>query len=213
MAEELLTLKEIARQLDLPESNIRYYRDRFEQYLPYTGEGRKRRYRPESIDVFQYIATELKQNSSYDEITHGLAKRFSQNPQIPSPLSFEKNPHKEAALPTDFSQLFESQARAVEHLCAILNRKESQDRQIQHLRFGYQNVKKALISLWNKNKALEAQKIPPAQEELGLLREKIASLESRQAIMEQVLIKQARMLRQLYLCQKNIKKGHLQDKN
>ena len=59
MSDELLTIKEIARQLDLPESNIRYYRDRFEDFLPYVGEGRKRRYKPEALDVFRFIVSEL----------------------------------------------------------------------------------------------------------------------------------------------------------
>ncbi len=202
MAEELLTLKEIAKRLDLPESNIRYYRDRFEQYLPYTGEGRKRRYRLEAIDVFDYIATQLKQNSSCEEITDGLSKRFSQNPQIPSAVPLEKTPREDATPSADFSRLFESQARALEHLSEILHHKESQDKEIQHLRFGYQNVKRALVSLWNKNKALEAGKVQSAQEELHVLRERISNLESRQSLLENVILKQSRMIKHLHLQQK-----------
>ncbi len=50
MNQEFLTIKEIARRLDLPESNIRYYRDRFDRLLPSAGQGRKKRYKPEKPD-------------------------------------------------------------------------------------------------------------------------------------------------------------------
>ena len=142
-----------------------------------------------------------------------MSKRFSQNPQIPSPLSLEKKPHEDPIAPADFSQLFESQARALEHLCEILNRKESQEKEIRHLRFGYQNVKKALISLWNKNKALEARNTAPTQEELSSLHEKIANLESRQGILEQVILKQSRMIKQLYLHRKEMAQHQTADEN
>lgn len=101
----------------------------------------------------------------------------------------------------------------MEHLCEILNRKESQEKEIRHLRFGYQNVKKALISLWNKNKALEARNTAPTQEELSSLHEKIANLESRQGILEQVILKQSRMIKQLYLHRKEMAQHQTADEN
>ncbi len=38
----LLTAAQIAKELNLPESTVRYYRDRFTEYIPTTGEGRNR---------------------------------------------------------------------------------------------------------------------------------------------------------------------------
>ncbi|MGA3602949.1 hypothetical protein [Lysinibacillus agricola] len=47
MEKELLTMAQIAKQLNLAESTARFYRDRFEDFIPSipsTGEGRKKRY-------------------------------------------------------------------------------------------------------------------------------------------------------------------------
>ena len=57
---ELLTIAQIAKQLGLPESTVRYYRDRFSEYIPTTGEGRGRRYRGEAVEVFRVIADKLR---------------------------------------------------------------------------------------------------------------------------------------------------------
>ena len=38
------TLKLIASEVDVPESTVRIYRDEFEEFLPTSGEGRRRRY-------------------------------------------------------------------------------------------------------------------------------------------------------------------------
>lgn len=38
------TLKEIATGLSVPETTLRLYRDEFEEYIPASGEGRRRRY-------------------------------------------------------------------------------------------------------------------------------------------------------------------------
>ncbi len=51
----LSTIQEIAKQLQVPESNIRYYRDRFEEYIPSVGDGRLKRYKKEAVDVFRHI--------------------------------------------------------------------------------------------------------------------------------------------------------------
>ena len=51
--EELLTLKDIATHLGVPESNLRYYRNRIGDFLPSVGKGRRRRYFPEAEEIFR----------------------------------------------------------------------------------------------------------------------------------------------------------------
>jgi len=48
-----LTLKEIAKRLGVPESNLRYYRNRIGDFLPSAGKGRRRRYFPEAEEIFR----------------------------------------------------------------------------------------------------------------------------------------------------------------
>ena len=50
------SIRDIARELNLPESTIRYYRDAFDPYLPSIGLGRRRRYPRESVDLLRLIA-------------------------------------------------------------------------------------------------------------------------------------------------------------
>jgi DNA repair exonuclease SbcCD ATPase subunit len=47
------TLKQIARDLDLPEATVRYYRDSLDQFIPSHGTGRTRRYPQEALDLLR----------------------------------------------------------------------------------------------------------------------------------------------------------------
>ncbi len=201
MTQKLLTVKEIAKQLDQPESNIRYYRDRFEEYIPFEGKGRKRRYYPEAIDVFDYISSRLKENAAYEDILNGLKKNFSQNPQIPTdtPFSTELPPQTEITLhETDYTRIFESQAKSLEYVCQILKNRETQEKQLKRLFLDYKKCKKALLSLWQRSKILEKQKLPPVEEHIQNLQERVKILEKRQIILEQIIIKQTRLLKQFH---------------
>jgi DNA-binding transcriptional MerR regulator len=52
----LLTIRQLADALGLPESTVRYYRDAFADAIPAVGQGRRRRYPPEALDIFRTIA-------------------------------------------------------------------------------------------------------------------------------------------------------------
>ncbi len=54
--EPLLTLRQVADSLGLPESTTRYYRDAFLEHLPLVGTGRRRRYPPQAVAVLRSIA-------------------------------------------------------------------------------------------------------------------------------------------------------------
>jgi DNA-binding transcriptional MerR regulator len=54
--EPLLTLKQVADKLDLPESTVRYYRDAFLDHIPLIGTGRRRRYPPAAVAVLRTLA-------------------------------------------------------------------------------------------------------------------------------------------------------------
>lgn len=78
MEQELLTLKDIALRLNLPESTLRKYRDAFPHFIPVVGSGRDRLYRPEATQVFQairrYRSGEL---LSWEDTGKHLAERFT----------------------------------------------------------------------------------------------------------------------------------------
>lgn len=74
---ELLSIKDISQELGIPQSTLRYYRDLFMDYLPATGEGKKKRFYPEAVEVFQAIAKGMHQNKNADDIATDLNKRFT----------------------------------------------------------------------------------------------------------------------------------------
>ena len=71
-----LTGAQIAQQLGLPESTLRFYRDKFPEWIPMIGEGRQRRYRPEAVDVFRIIADTLRKNGTATEVEEALARLY-----------------------------------------------------------------------------------------------------------------------------------------
>ncbi len=62
--EALLTIAELARSLNLPESTTRYYCRRFAVHLPSSGDGRRRRYLPEALPLLRTIAESMRRNKN-----------------------------------------------------------------------------------------------------------------------------------------------------
>lgn len=79
LEKQLLTMAQIAKQLELAESTARFYRDRFENYIPSVGEGRKKRYKPETIEVLRFIAEGYNRNLTAMDIEDGLSRMVARN--------------------------------------------------------------------------------------------------------------------------------------
>ncbi|MFW5721660.1 MAG: MerR family transcriptional regulator [Desulfohalobiaceae bacterium] len=150
MAEELLTIKEIARKLDLPESNIRYYRDRFEDFLPFVGQGRKRRYKPAALQVFSFIVEGLHQNLTSEEIGRRLAREYprgvvlEQEEEASDPAAGSLSLQSENPVPS----LMVSQSRVLERLAEALCAQSSREAELDRLRAGQAELRRGLALLW-----------------------------------------------------------------
>lgn len=74
---KLLTLKEIAKVLGVPESSLRKYREFFSAFIPSVGSGRMRRYRAESIEIFQDIRhLREEMHMPWDAVSDRLAEKY-----------------------------------------------------------------------------------------------------------------------------------------
>ncbi len=75
--DRLLTLSQIAERLELPETTVRYYRDRFAAYLPAVGVGRSRRYPLQTVERLRWIVEQLRAGVSPHEIEAQLREQHA----------------------------------------------------------------------------------------------------------------------------------------
>ena len=76
----LFSLRDIARELEIPESTVRYYRDAFVTHIATVGRGRRRRYPQEAIDVLRAIKHGYGAGKSREEIEAELSGVRVQQP-------------------------------------------------------------------------------------------------------------------------------------
>ncbi len=74
--EKLFTLAEIARRFRLPDSTARYYCKRFADFMVTYGEGRRRRYRKESLCVLATVVEHMQQGKNAADIEIILASLY-----------------------------------------------------------------------------------------------------------------------------------------
>lgn len=76
---ELYTIARIAKILKIPESTARYWRDKYEEFIPTVGSGRKRRYKKEALEVLRTIAELSSVAVDTEEIKEQLGQLYSRN--------------------------------------------------------------------------------------------------------------------------------------
>ncbi len=83
----LYSIAAVARLLEVPESTLHYWKNRFHAHLPSLGEGRGRRFRPEAVEVFRAIAEGLGRGLSVDDVKAELTDRFPVTVQATRPAA------------------------------------------------------------------------------------------------------------------------------
>jgi DNA-binding transcriptional MerR regulator len=79
MADELLTIKQIAKQLGVAPSTVKYWRDKFPEFMPTVEGGRYPQYRPEAIEIFKIIGDGISDNLQQRKIAEKLSAEFPIN--------------------------------------------------------------------------------------------------------------------------------------
>ncbi|WP_319583025.1 MerR family transcriptional regulator [uncultured Pseudodesulfovibrio sp.] len=73
---KVLSVAEIARELDLPESTVHYWKNRFAQHLPSVGRGRQKRFKPEAVEIFANISRLLKEGHTARDVMDRLSQEY-----------------------------------------------------------------------------------------------------------------------------------------
>lgn len=74
---DLLRWNEVVRQLGVAPSTARYWRDMYAEYVSVVGDGPRRRYRPEAVDVLAFVRDCMAEGLPMDEVGAALAGRFA----------------------------------------------------------------------------------------------------------------------------------------
>lgn len=201
-----LTIKEIAKQLQVPESNIRYYRDRFEDYIPSVGEGRRRRYKKEAIDVFSYIVQGYREEKNTEQIAAELAGMFPRTVHMDDgndmKTTGDTNELMAAAprghAPDDSSlSVLQAQSRTLEHLAQALAGHSSLASDFSRLRQEQERLKKGLVHVWRAHKEASGERLTEKDtvDSGSSISQQLLALEKRIQAVEQGVDKELKELR------------------
>lgn len=120
------SISDLARRFGLPESTARFYCKRFRDFLPHAGEGKRRRYLPEAVTVFQSIVDSMGRLKNADLVQRELEESFGVPemplpvqgaPMAPATLGAQEVP---AGAAQRFELLFARQTQALEDIAQAL---------------------------------------------------------------------------------------------
>ncbi len=143
--EKLYTIKELSSILNVPESTLRYYRDRFEEFIPVVGKGRKRRYKKESIEIFKQIIKGYEEDLTTKQIRNNLLKKLSKEDSEP-----EINKDQ-------LQQILEKQSQILDLLAEDIRSKKDFEKELDNLKTRLKKIEKALIKLISDYKHFKKQ--------------------------------------------------------
>lgn len=141
---DLLTIAELARRFDLPESTARFYCKRFRDFLPHEGRGKRRRYLPESLAVFSAILESMQRSKNAAQVEASLARRFPRQAEVEGPEPSRQDRNAIARQDAEgrgqardsglLVQLVETQSRALQDIGAALTALARKDQELEELR-------------------------------------------------------------------------------
>lgn len=94
MAEtRLYSVAALAKMLDIPESTLHYWKNRFDDVLPSVGTGRGKRFRAEAVDIFRSIGRLLGQGLTAADVRAELTRNHPINVSpMPAPAPTDPSP-------------------------------------------------------------------------------------------------------------------------
>lgn len=124
VAESLLSIADISRHFSLPESTTRYYCKRFAHFIPSVGDGRRRRYRRETLDVIAAVLEQMQKSRTAAAVEDALNTRFPRNAvavaDAESSIAIAEVPPSNDFFPSAALQILERQTSAIEGIAHLL---------------------------------------------------------------------------------------------
>lgn len=143
----------------MPESTVRYYRDRFPEFIPSTGEGRNKRYKREAIDVLRFIAENLRNNLTAEQVTELLMQKFTRFIDIslePQPTTAAAQQQELQPTTTAILKAFEESTKIISQQTATIAQLQEEKNRLEEknerLFNEFMELNKKHTELLNKNK-------------------------------------------------------------
>ena len=102
-----LSIREIARRLDVPESTLRYYRNAFAAYIPTVGTGRNRRHPEDAVEIFRTISRFFAAGETRETIRNSLAGARLGQPGSQGIIEVKRPSERQLSLDIDVSEAVE----------------------------------------------------------------------------------------------------------
>lgn len=71
-----MLIKDIAEKTGIGESTIRFYINKFPEYIHFRMEGRRKKYAPEAPEIIKYISDRYAEQWTAEQIRMGLEKKY-----------------------------------------------------------------------------------------------------------------------------------------
>jgi len=191
--QDLLSLLSIAKKLDIPESTLRYYTRKFDEYLPTLGKGRQKRYRPEAVEILRTIADMFKNNRSVNDIANHLRQRFPINIEgIEDYYSPSLTNYSPSELPAIFTDFMKAHIEMVNQSLAKDKALLEQQETIKQKDNEIHEVRKTLAKANNElTKVIEYKQ--DAEQKAKALRDHQAEIQAREKELEDMRAKLERL--------------------
>lgn len=158
-----MTLKAIGEHLCIPEATLRFYRDRYADFIPYSGEGRTRRYPVAAIEIYHTIAEQTKAGKKPEEITAFLYNLYPVNATATTATQTQdqlERPRRETKTIVMDEEINTNAMTAMQTQGKFERLPQSLPTTITSLVEGQNALLDKLISLWEKRNALAADSLP-----------------------------------------------------
>ncbi len=151
---ELLSLADISRHFNLPESTARYYCKRFASFLPIHGEGRRRRYGQETLEIISNVLEHMKTGKNASAVEAELSKKYARTTDVYVPaIQQSQNLDPIASMSFDANmalRLMEQQNNAMQSIAQSLSILASQQENMQDLSAAAKEATEENIRLRNE---------------------------------------------------------------
>ncbi len=150
---KLLTIREIAQQLNLAESTIKGWRDRYPEYMPTVTIGRYPKYEPEALEIFKIIGDGISNGLQRREIAEQLSAKYAINTgadanEISSSDVAATQQRRENVTSKDHCKLIAALRDEIFFLRGQVNQLQNDNRQLTSKMLQLQAPAK--LSLWEK---------------------------------------------------------------